>query len=189
MMDLPRKTAESAQLVRPMLTKPVVLVGMMGSGKSHAGALLAKALGVPHKDSDTLIEQEAGRKIADIFSGEGEGAFRLLERNTIVRLLAQGVSVISTGGGCLTVPETAHAIHKGGLSVWLRAAPDVLYERVKHAKHRPLINRENPRELIEALLAEREPLYARADLVVDDPLEGVEVLVLAILTALERYVQ
>ncbi len=189
MTDLGPKITDIARRVEPRLGKPLVLVGMMGSGKSHVGAIIAKALGLAHRDSDHLIERVEGRKIADIFTANGEAYFRAAERDMIKCLLAEGVSVISTGGGCLTVPETALAIREGGISVWLRAPVEVLYDRVKHATHRPLIHGENPRERLAALLVEREPLYRGADIVVDDPLEGPEVLALSTLRLLEGYLK
>lgn len=189
MTELTQQITDIAGRVQPKLHKPVVLVGMMGSGKSHVGSIVAKALGLPHRDSDNLIERAQGLKIAEIFAAEGELRFRALERETIEGLLQDGVSVISTGGGCLTIPETAQAIREGGISVWLRAPVEILYDRVKHSTNRPLIKGENPQARLAALLAEREPLYGRADIVVDDPLEGAEALALATLRLLEGYLK
>lgn len=187
MEDLALTISDVSGRVRPKLTKSIVLIGMMGSGKSHVGSLLAKALGLPHRDSDTLIEREERRKIADIFSTEGEAAFRVLERRMIERLLGEDLSVISTGGGCLIVPETLQAIAKNGISVWLNAPVDVLFERIKNSRNRPLMDAENPRQRLEDLLEERKNLYAQADLVVEDPLAGIEALVLKVLITLEGY--
>lgn len=189
MTELTQQITDIARRVEPKLHKPVVLVGMMGSGKSHVGSIIAKAMGLAHRDSDSLIERSQGLTIAEIFAAEGEARFREIERDTIEGLLQEGISVISTGGGCLTIPETAQAIRESGISVWLRAPVEVLYDRVKHSSHRPLIRGENPQGRLADLLAEREPLYGRADIVVDDPLEGAEALALATLRLLEGYLK
>lgn len=187
MTDLSNDMQMLACRVRKRLCKPVVLTGMMGSGKSHVGSILARLLEVEHQDSDGLLEKQEGRKVSDIFAQDGEAAFRTLERGVIEKLIRGGVSVISTGGGCLTVSEVARLIREEGVSVWLKAPVEVLYERVRHTKYRPLINCDDPKGRLAALLAEREPLYSQADVIIDDPLEGADVLALCVLKGLEGY--
>ncbi|MCB1682024.1 MAG: shikimate kinase [Alphaproteobacteria bacterium] len=187
MSDLSPTTADFTGHISHRLSKPLVLVGMMGSGKSHAGSLLASALSLEHYDSDKLIEKDRGRTISDIFSQDGEAAFRALERQKILHLLSSGPCVISTGGGCVTVPDILSAIRAQAVSVWLRADIDVLYERLKRSKNRPLMDCEDPKERLKTLMAQREALYAQADLIVDDPQAGIDGLVYAVLKALDGY--
>lgn len=149
------------------LTGPIVLVGMMGSGKSHLGRGLAQALGLEFYDSDTLIEEKAGRSVADIFEEFGEQKFREAEKNTVLELLEKGKCVISTGGGAVTTPETLEAIKALALSVWLRAGPEAILERLHDHGSRPLLQTPDPQKTLHDLLAAREPLYARADLTVE----------------------
>lgn len=176
-----------ADSVRLRLNKPVVLVGMMGSGKSHAGSILSSLLGLAHHDSDKLIEKNEGRTISDIFEQNGEAVFRSLEHAAIVELLDRGPCVLSTGGGCVTIPQTLAAIHDKGISVWLKADVDTLYDRLKKSRNRPLLDCEDPKERLSNLLAQREGLYASADIAVDSPQGGVESLVFNILKALDEY--
>lgn len=142
-----------ADSLRSRLNKPVVLVGMMGSGKSHAGAILSSLLGLPHYDSDKIIEKKEGRTISDIFAQSGEAVFRALEHATINELLDRGPCVLSTGGGCVTIPQTLSAIQNKGISIWLKADVDTLYERLKKSKNRPLLDCEDPKERLNNLLA------------------------------------
>ncbi len=174
--------------VRSRLKKPLVLLGMMGSGKSHAGAILSSQLDLPHYDSDKLIEKQEGRTISDIFAQSGEAVFRALEHATIVDLLDRGPCVLSTGGGCVTVPQTLSAIHDKGISVWLKADVETLYERLKKSKSRPLLDCEDPKERLNNLLAEREGLYARADITVEETEGGIDELVNAVLQSLAEYI-
>lgn len=182
-----QETSVLAASVRFKLQKPLVLVGMMGSGKSHAGSVLSSLLGLPHYDSDKLIEQKEGRTIAEIFAQSGEAVFRALERATILDLLGQGPCVLSTGGGCVTVTQTLAAIQDKGVSVWLKADVDTLYERLKKSKNRPLLDCEDPKERLNNLLAQREGLYAHADITVESSPGGIENLVFIILKALDEY--
>lgn len=153
-------------LVRERLDKPLVLIGMMGSGKSHIGKLLGEALDLPFVDSDTEIERQAGLPIAKIFSRDGEPAFRKMERKIVQDLLGNGLQVIATGGGAVMNPETAQAIWEGGLSVWIHADPVILAERAGNPQDRPLLACGNPVEILETLLKERNPVYEKADITV-----------------------
>ncbi|MBK9584682.1 MAG: shikimate kinase [Alphaproteobacteria bacterium] len=183
-----RQPVPLADSLRSRLRKPLVLLGMMGSGKSHAGAILSALLDLPHYDSDKLIEAKEGRTISDIFAETGEAVFRALEHATIVDLLDRGPCVLSTGGGCVTVPQTLSAIHDKGISVWLKADVETLYERLKKSKNRPLLDCEDPKDRLTNLLAQREGLYARADITVEKTEGGIDELVAAILQSLAEYI-
>jgi shikimate kinase len=144
------------------LNRPVVLIGMMGAGKTHLGKGLAQALNLDFYDSDSVIEAEAGASVAEIFAQQGEPAFRALEAATIAGLLAQGPAVISTGGGAVTTPATLQALKAQAYSVWVEASlPDML-ERVSRSKNRPLLANADPAAVLARLLDRRKALYAEA---------------------------
>lgn len=149
------------------LTRPVVLVGMMGAGKTSVGRRLARLLRVPFRDSDLEIEAAAGMSIAEIFARLGEPAFRDGERRVIERLLAGPAAVVATGGGAFVEQATRAAIQAKATSVWLRADLDTLWERVRGRPGRPLLDRPDPRAALAALEARRREVYALADVVVD----------------------
>lgn len=149
------------------LRKPVVLIGLMGAGKSSVGLRLARLLGVPLVDSDSEIEAAAALKIPEIFERYGETFFRDGERRVISRLLTEEPRVIATGGGAFMDPETRAVIAAGAVSVWLRADLDVLVQRTAGRTHRPLLNKGNPRQILAELIAQRHPVYGQADVVVD----------------------
>jgi shikimate kinase len=149
------------------LNRTVALVGMMGAGKSSIGRRLAARLAVPFRDADAEIEAAAGCSIPEIFERFGEPEFRDGERRVILRLLKDAPHVLATGGGALIDPETRAQIAKQTFSIWLRAPLDLLLERVERRDTRPLLRHGNPRETLEKLLHEREPLYAEANLVID----------------------
>lgn len=150
------------------IEKTIVLVGLMGAGKTSIGKRLAKTLNLEFRDSDREIEEKAGCSIAEIFEGFGESYFRQLERETIRDLLLNmPPHVLATGGGAFMDPETRGIIKENGTAIWLRAELDVLTERVIRNDHRPLLNKGNPREILEKLIAVRYPVYAEAELVVD----------------------
>ena len=145
----------------------IVLVGLMGAGKSCIGRRLAEAIGWSFVDADSEIEKAAGCSIADIFERHGEDAFRDGEKRVIERLLSEGPSVIATGGGAFMNPDTRAAIGQKGVSVWLRADLDVLLRRTGRRDHRPLLKKGDPKEILSRLIAERYPVYAEADVVVE----------------------
>jgi shikimate kinase len=145
----------------------VVLVGLMGAGKTCIGSRLAERLGVPFVDADAEIERAAGCSIPDIFALYGEAAFRDGERRVIARLLNDPVQVLATGGGAFMDPETRAAIHAKAIAIWLRADLDLLVKRVARRNDRPLLHGVDPREKLAALMNERDPVYAEADIVVD----------------------
>ncbi len=154
-----------ARTVRRALQKrSIILVGMMGSGKSSIGRRLAAALDLPFTDADAEIEQAAGMSIDDMFRVHGEPYFREGEERVIRRLLQGGPQVLSTGGGAIMSEQTRSAIAKSGISIWLDAPIDLLLQRVSRRDNRPLLKTDDPRTVLERLLSERRPYYARADL-------------------------
>ena len=155
-------------LAQPFIPgRTIVLVGLMGAGKTRIGRRLAVRLGLPFFDSDSEIEAAAGETVAEIFANRGEQRFREGERRIITRLLDQPVHVLATGGGAFMDPQTRAVIARRGVSVWLRAELDVLAARVARRGNRPLLKQGDPREILAALIETRHPVYARADLVID----------------------
>lgn len=153
------------------LAKTVVLVGMMGAGKTAVGTALARQLGVEFRDSDEEIVRAANRSIAEIFERDGEPFFRARETEVIGRLLRGTPCVLSTGGGAFLSEANRALIHDVGVSVWLRADLELLWQRVRHKTTRPLLRTANPRETLRELYEARQPLYAQADIVVESAAE------------------
>ena len=166
------------------LGRTLVLVGLMGAGKTSIGRRVAQRLGVPFTDADAEIEAAANMTIAEIFARDGEAAFRAGERRVISRLLDGPVHVLATGGGAFMDPATRARIRECGLSIWLRADIDVLLARVARRRHRPLLNQGDPREVLERLMAVRHPVYAEADLTVDSLATPAEAMVERVLAGL-----
>jgi shikimate kinase len=161
-------SAPSPALVNAALgRRSVVLVGMMGAGKSSIGRRLAGRLGLSFVDADTEIEKAAGMSIAEIFEAHGEPYFRAGECRVIARLLESGPQVLATGGGAFMNPDTRAAIRAKGVSVWLRATLDVLNRRIKRRGDRPLLKGADPAETLRLLIEERYPVYAEADITVE----------------------
>jgi len=154
--------------------RSIVLVGLMGSGKSSVGRRLAARLELPFRDADEEVEAAARLSIADIFELYGEAEFRDLERRVIARLLAEGPMVLATGGGAFMDEETRRQIAEAGVSIWLRADLEVLAERTARRDDRPLLNTDDPRAVLEELIALRYPVYAEADVTVDTGVENIE---------------
>lgn len=146
------------------LRRPVVLVGMMGSGKTAVGRALATRLGCGFVDSDAAIEEAAKCAISEIFARDGEAFFRARESEVLSRLLAGGPRVVSTGGGAFLAPRNRAAIDAQGVALWLDADLDLLWERVRHKSTRPLLRTADPRGTLARLLEERRPVYAEAAL-------------------------
>lgn len=151
----------------PVLRRPLVMIGLMGAGKSSVGLRLAKMLNVPFVDSDDEIEKAAALTIPEIFEKYGEPHFRSGERRVISRLLTEQPRVIATGGGAFMDAETRTVIARHAVSVWLRAELDVLVARTAGREHRPLLNQGNPREILARLIHTRYPVYGLADVAVD----------------------
>jgi len=168
----------------PPRDRSIVLVGLMGAGKTSVGRCLARHLDLPFSDADEEIARAAGRSIAEIFADFGEAAFRNGERRVIARLLAGPPRILATGGGAYMDPETRGRIRAAGMAVWLRAELDVLHERTRRKTTRPLLADGDPRATLERLIRERYPVYAEADIVVDSRLEPLETTVARVLDAL-----
>lgn len=149
------------------LKRTVALIGMMGAGKSSVGRRLANRLGAPFHDADSEIEAAAGCTINEIFARFGEAEFREGERRVILRLLGRPPHILATGGGAVLDAMTRTRISETAVSVWLRAPLELLLARVGRRDTRPLLRGGNTREKLERLLAEREPLYSMADIVID----------------------
>ena len=147
--------------------RTIVLVGLMGAGKTKIGRRLAIRLGLPFSDSDQQIEAAAGETIEEIFANRGEQAFRDGERRVIVRLLGGPVHVLATGGGAFMDPVTRAVIARRGVSLWLRADLDVLVQRVSRRADRPLLKAGDPRTILDELIERRHPIYAKAEVTVD----------------------
>ena len=178
-----QKTAENgseAAIVRALGRRSIVLVGMMGAGKSSVGRRLASRLGMPFVDADTEIESAAGMSIPEIFARHGEAYFRSGEKRVIARLLDSGPQVLATGGGAVMDQATRDLVHIKGISVWLKAELDVLLKRTKRRGDRPLV------EKIKDLLPQREPVYALSDIVVQSRDEPHETIVEEIIAKLPK---
>lgn len=167
--------------------RSIVLVGLMGAGKSSVGRRVAARLRLPFYDADAEIEAAAGCSISDLFSRYGEAAFRAGERRVMRRLLDGPRAVIATGGGAFVDAETRAVIAERGISIWLRADLDVLHKRVVGRDHRPLLKEGDPRAILSALMEARHPIYAEADLVVESLDQPTDLTVHAVLRALAAY--
>lgn len=169
--------------------RSIVLVGMMGAGKTSVGRRLSERLNLPFVDADHEIEVAAGMSVPEIFETRGESDFRIGEAKVIARLLGSGRRVIATGGGAFMNGTTRANIARAALSVWLKADPEVLMRRVRKRANRPLLRTADPEATLRALLIQREPIYQLADVTVesrDIPQEQVvEVLIAALAAKLE----
>jgi len=177
----------STTIISHLNGRALVLVGLMGAGKTTIGRRLAQTLDLDFVDADAEIEKAAGETIPEIFANHGEAAFRAGEKRVIARLLTKGSHVLATGGGAYMNAETRDNITQKALSIWLHADLDVLMDRVGRRGNRPLLNEKNPRAVMEKLISERYPIYAQADLTVDS-VEGThEHVVEKLLIALDAY--
>jgi shikimate kinase len=173
-----------ATLTAALGRRSIVLVGMMGAGKSSIGRRLAARLSIPFSDADAAIEEAAGMSVEDIFEVHGEPSFRSGEARVITRLLENGPQVLATGGGAFINPQTRSRIHEMGISVWLKADMDVLVRRLRRRNDRPLLKTDDPAATLTGLLAAREPVYSHAHLTVVSRDVPHEVIVEEIVTAL-----
>jgi len=164
MLDVNAPARLESAIVAALGRRSVVLVGMMGAGKSSVGRRLAGRLGLAFVDADAEIEAAAGMSIADIFAAHGEAYFRSGEARVIARLLEGGAQVMAAGGGAFMNPDTRAAIRAKAVSIWLDADFEVLLRRVKRRSDRPMLKTADPAETLRRLLAERNPVYAEADL-------------------------
>lgn len=146
--------------------RPIVLIGMMGAGKTTVGRRLAARLGRHFVDSDEEVEKAAGMSIEDIFAARGEADFRAGEVKVIARLLKEAGIVLGTGGGAFMNPETRGLIRQSAVSVWIKADFELLFQRVSRRSNRPLLKTANPRETLQKLIDARYPTYAEADITI-----------------------
>jgi shikimate kinase len=158
--------SQEAEVTAALGTRSVVLVGMMGAGKSTIGRRLSARLRLPFLDADMEIEAAAGMSIPDIFETHGEPHFRDGEARVIARLLDGGPAVIATGGGAFMREETRSRIGSRAVSIWLKADADVIMKRVKRRADRPLLQTADPAATVGRLIEEREPVYQRADITI-----------------------
>jgi shikimate kinase len=182
----PRRGAIEAAIVEKLGARSIVLIGLMGAGKSSVGKRLAARLLLPFVDADSAIELAAGMSIPEIFERHGEADFRAGERRVIARLLGEGPQVLATGGGAYMNEETRERIREKGLSVWLEADLDVLMKRVRKRSDRPLLRTADPEETMRKLMAERYPVYAGADITVRSLEVAHEIMVDAIVLSLSE---
>lgn len=182
--------AEAIDVIRSRIgTRAIVLVGLMGCGKSSIGKRLAAKLSLPFIDADDEIEKAAGKTINDIFNDHGEAHFRDGERKVIGRLLANGPQVLATGGGAYMNAETRKKIHEGGIAVWLKADLPVLMRRVSKRDTRPLLRTGNPEATMKALIDARYPVYADANLTIESRDEPHDVIVAELAVRLAQYLK
>ncbi len=169
--------------------RTVVLVGLMGAGKTCIGRRLAARLALKFVDADDEIEAAAGCSVEEIFERYGQSAFRDGERRVIVRLLSKPVHILSTGGGAFMDSRTRQAIHERAISIWLRAELDLLLKRTARRNDRPLLKNGDPRAILEKLMTERYPLYGKADIIVDSTDGPPEIIVERVFSALRHHIR
>jgi shikimate kinase len=179
--------ADPSAVTAALKKRSVVLVGMMGAGKSSIGRRLAASLAIPFIDADTEIEQAAGMTIPEIFESQGEDYFRAGEARVIARLLDGGPQVLATGGGAFMNAQTRELVREKGISVWLKADIETLLRRVKRRADRPLLKTPDPEATLAALLVQRDPVYAQADLTVNSREIPHDAIVSEIVAALARH--
>lgn len=170
------------------LPKPVVLVGLMGAGKSTIGRRLATSLNVPFIDSDSEIVEAAGCSIADIFESYGEEIFRDLEQRVLTRLVGNEPCIIATGGGAYINPVIREAVADKAISIWLKASLDVLLERVSRRDTRPLLKTGDKGDILGKLMQERYPVYEKADITIDSDAGLHDVIVETMIRSLHEHI-
>ncbi len=182
------QSPEVATLLANLGNRTIVLIGMMGAGKSSIARRLASELNLPFVDADTEIETAAGMTIPEIFEIHGEPYFRSGEARVIARLLESGPQVMASGGGAFMNPQTRALIRERGISIWLKADLDVLLRRIKRRTDRPLLKTDDPERTLQRLMDERYPVYAEADVTIHSRDVSHEAIVADILAALtERF--
>jgi shikimate kinase len=159
-------TPQDAEIAAALGARSVVLIGMMGAGKSTIGRRLSARLRLPFLDADVEIEAAAGMSIPDIFETHGEAHFRDGEARVIARLLDSGPAVIATGGGAFMREETRNRIRDKAVSIWLKAEAEIIMRRVRRRADRPLLQTPDPAATVDRLLGEREPVYQNADITI-----------------------
>ena len=184
---VPQARPAESTIVGALERRSIVLVGMMGAGKSSVGRKLGLRLALPFVDADTEIELAAGMTIPEIFQVRGEADFRAGEARVIARLLESGPQVLATGGGAFMSPDTRRLIAQKGVSIWLRAEFDVLMRRIKRRSDRPLLHTADPEATLRALMERRYPVYALADITIDSRDVLHDVIVDELVAALTRH--
>jgi shikimate kinase len=184
-MEPQKDTTPADALLALLGERSIVLVGLMGCGKSSVGRRLASRLGLSFVDADEEIERVAAKSIVEIFADHGEAYFRDGERRVIARLLSTGPQVLATGGGAFINPDTRAKIRERGVSIWLRAELPVLMRRVSKRDTRPLLKSGDPEATMRDLMAKRYPIYAEADLTVESRDVPHDVIVNEIIAALK----
>ena len=174
---------------KPAIDRTIVLVGLMGAGKTCIGRRLARQLDLPFADADEEIVAAAGASIPEIFAAYGESTFREGERRVIARLLGGSPHVLATGGGAFIDPATRQLIAERGISIWLRASLDVLERRTVGRTSRPLLNVADPRAVLAELMTVRDPVYAEANIVVDTSDEPADFTTRRVLAALTKHLE
>ena len=164
--DTAERQARAQELSELLAGRPLVLIGMMGAGKTTVGRRLANQLGRSFYDSDDEIEKAAQMSIAEIFERRGEPEFRAGETRVIARVLKERDIVLATGGGAFVNAETRELVKSDAVSVWIKADFDLLFARVSRRSHRPLLKTTNPRATLQKLIDDRYPIYAEADVTV-----------------------
>jgi shikimate kinase len=182
--------ANSARIIRGLIGKrPVVLVGLMGSGKSTIGRKLAQVLDVDFYDSDAEIEAAAHMSVKDLFAKYGEPEFRALEQRVMLRLMNDGPRVISTGGGAFMNADIRAAVQERGIAIWLDAELNVLMERVGRRETRPLLQNDDPEGTMRALMDKRYPVYSEAPIRVVSRNEKKDVMAAEVVEALRNWLE
>jgi shikimate kinase len=185
--DAPSPGERAAGIVAALGSRSIVLVGMMGAGKSSVGRRLSRVLSLPFVDADEEIERAAGKSIPEIFADHGEPYFRSGERRVIARLLESQQKVLATGGGAYMDAATRELIGRRGVAIWLKADVDVLMRRVRRRANRPLLHADDPEAVLRRLLETREPIYRLADLTVQSRDVPHETVVSEVLDALRDH--
>jgi shikimate kinase len=181
--------APDQQLVTLLAGRPLVLVGMMGAGKTTVGRRLAQRLGRRFLDSDDEIEKAANMSIEEIFASHGEGEFRSGEARVIARILRENDIVLATGGGAFVNAETRELVKSSAISIWLKADFEVLFQRVSRRSNRPLLKTADPRQSLRTLIEARYPIYAEADITVVSREVPQEVVAADVVASVTAYLQ
>ncbi len=176
------------QLRNRLGVRSIVIIGLMGAGKTTVGRRLAERLRLAFIDADAEIEKAAGQTIAEIFAQHGEPYFRDGERKVIARLLRSGPQVLATGGGAYMSEETRKAVKEGAISVWLKAPLPLLMKRVRRRSHRPLLQAADPEEVMRGLMEKRYPVYSEADIAIETRDVPHNIIVNDVINALIGYV-
>jgi shikimate kinase len=172
------------------LTKPIVFVGLMGAGKTSVGGFVAKKLNLPFYDSDIEVEKTAGCSVSDIFSIYGEKEFRRVEQAIIKKILGgDDLKILSTGEGAFTIPKVRKIIKEKAISVWIKAELDLLVKRTSIKDTRPLLKKDNPRQILEKLIQQRYDIYSQADITINTSDEPTYKTVRKVLKTIDYYIK